>query len=108
MGRRLLTLASEYLTWGRERPRILEEARAIGGEYGVESARHGLSLKDALEAFLFFRSAIDNICKDMAQRQELSREQVLEMGRHINMFMDKVLLATVASYESEAARKVSP
>ncbi len=99
LGRRLLALASDYLTKERGKGQLLEEARSVGEEYGIEAARHGLSLHDALEAFLFFRNSLDSIAKDLTQGQDFTADQAMERWQQINTFLDQVLLATVGAYE---------
>ncbi len=58
IGRRLLILATEYLSRRRRRTEVLQEARLVGEEYGTEMARLGLSLEDAIQAFAFFRNSV--------------------------------------------------
>ena len=56
LGRKLLSIAADYSTQHRMRADLIEEARLIGEEYGAEMTRQGTSLRDALEAFVFFRT----------------------------------------------------
>ena len=107
LGRRLLDLVSDYLTRPRRRSELLEEAKAIGEDYGAQAADYGMSLDDALEAFLFFRNSLDSISTDITQGQDLNPRQALEIWRQLNTFMDQVLLATIRAYQTVSTRGVA-
>lgn len=103
LGRRLVVLVSEYLTKGAQRTRLAEEAREIGHEYGRELAGNGLSLFDALEAFIFFRKSLDETAMEVAQKSDLSAEETIEMWELLSNLADQVLLAMAETYERIAA-----
>ncbi|HXG35863.1 MAG TPA: helix-turn-helix domain-containing protein [Dehalococcoidia bacterium] len=98
LGRRLVSLASEYLTRGSRRTRLAEEARQIGREYGRELAADSFSLKDALEAFTFFRKSLDDSVIELAQRSNLSAEEAVELWDLLSGLADQVLLAIAEAY----------
>lgn len=108
LGRQMLVLVSDYLARRRRRSNVLNEARAIGEEYGIQAANFGMSLDDALEAFLFFRNSLDSISTDVTRGQDLKPEQALNIWKQLNNFMDQVLLATIRAYQSVATDKVVP
>ena len=56
-GRRLLSLLLQE-SGRRRRQELLEEAHMLGREYGTEMSERGVSLKDAIEAFVFFRTMV--------------------------------------------------
>ncbi len=99
LGRRLVSLVSEYLTKGARRGRLAEEAREIGHEYGRELAQDGLSFRDALEAFTFFRKSLDESAMEVAQKSELSGEDAVEVWELLSTLADQVLLAVAETYE---------
>jgi len=102
LGRRLLSLVSEYLTKGARRSRLADDARGVGHEYGHELARDGLSLHDALDAFTFFRKGLDDTATEVAQKHNLSAEETIEVWELLSNLTDQVLLAIVAAYEEAA------
>ena len=57
-GRRLLSLLLQESGRRRRRQELLEEARMLGREYGTEMSERGVSLKDTIEAFVFFRTMV--------------------------------------------------
>jgi len=57
-GRRLLSLLLQESGPRRRRQELLEEAHMVGREYGTEMSERGVSLKDTIEAFVFFRTMV--------------------------------------------------
>ena len=98
LGRRLVSLVSEYLSKGSRRSHLLEEAQDIGHEYGRELAADGLSLRDAVEAFTFFRKGLDDTVMELAQRSNLSTEEAVEVWELLSGLADQVLLAITEAY----------
>ena len=58
LGRRLLSLLLQESGPRRRRQELLEEAHMLGREYGTEMSERGVSLKDTIEAFVFFRTMV--------------------------------------------------
>ena len=103
LGRRLLSIAADYSTQHRMRADLVEEARLIGEEYGAEMTRQGTSLRDALEAFVFFRTfLLENVLgNDYAASGGSS-----QLWRSVNLLADQMLLSLASCYE--AAHPTSP
>jgi len=99
LGRRLVALISEYFSKRARRPRLLEEARAIGREYGQELRGNGTSLRNALAAFMFFRHALDDTARQLAIKNGLSIDETVDGLEHIAHLSDEVLLAIAEAYE---------
>ncbi len=98
LGRRLLSLVAEYKTKGRRRSHLMDEAREIGQEYGRELLRDGLSIRDAVEAFTFFRKELDEAAVEQVQKDD-SVDEAVEMWELLTNLADQVLLAIAESYE---------
>jgi len=98
LGRRLVAFVSDYLS-GRSRRGGRAEAREIGHEYGRELAHAGLSLRQALEAFTFFRRSLDQTTRQVAQKTGLSLEETLAHHERIMNLADEVLLGMAESLE---------
>ena len=106
LGERLLEQIARLLAApdARDRVPLLRDARRIGGEYGRELARLGLSASEALEAFLLFRSPIVESVTGLVRSQPglaLPAGQALEAVTH---YLDTVLLALTRAYERHRAR----
>lgn len=99
LGRRLVGLVSEYLDRGSNRARLSEEVRDIGHEYGRELARDGLSMREFLEAFTFFRKSLDDTAMEVSQKSELPSEEAVEVWELLSNLADQVLLAIAEAYE---------
>lgn len=99
LGRRLVTLVSEYLTRGAKRTHLLEEARDIAHEYGQMLASDGVGLRDAIEGFTFFRKTLDETAMEEAQKSDLTAEKAIELWELLNNLQDHVLISIAESYE---------
>jgi len=99
-GRRLVDLTSEYLSRPRGRARLLEDAREIGHEYGRELAHSQLTLREAIEAFTFFRRSLGDTVKQVAQKESLSAEETTQSWEAVHALGDEVLLAMTEAFEA--------
>jgi|FLYL01.1.fsa_nt_gi excisionase family DNA binding protein len=114
LGRRLVSLVSEYLGKAAAagprsaRASLLEEAKQIAREYGRLLAHDGLTLHDALEGFTFFRKTIDEAAMEEAQRNDLSAEKILELWGELSGLTDQVLVSFAESYEQAEAEEARP
>jgi excisionase family DNA binding protein len=99
LGRRMVGLVSEYMTKGARRSQLVDEAREIGHEYGRELVRDNLSIRDAVEAFTFFRKGLDDSAMELAQKNDLSAEEAVEVWDLLSNLADQVLLAIAETYE---------
>jgi hypothetical protein len=93
-GRRLLSLLLQEAGSRRRRQELLEEAGLLGREYGTEMSERGVTLKDTIEAFVFFRTMV------------LDSTNPGTWGRIIEA-ADKVLVGMAASYEDSAEKLLS-
>ena len=100
LGRRLATLAAEYLGRRTRRAALLKDARALGNEYGRELAAAGFPLTQAVEAFIFFRRSLDDATKQASQRQDLSAAEALTAYEQVTTIADQVLVGLTEAYES--------
>jgi len=89
-GRRLLSLLVQEPQLRRQRQAAMDESHILGREYGTEMADRGVTLKDTLEAFVFFRSMV----LDSADTSAWSR--ILELA-------DRVMVGVAESYQDRMA-----
>ena len=106
LGSSMLSLIGTYLTAGRrERERSLMEGCAVAVEYGAEAARVGLSLSEATEAFLLFRTPVlESLERWLRDRRPAGRAGD-RFARRANRFMDRVLLSMASSHAAYRARQ---
>ena len=90
-GRRLLSLLLQEPGPRRRRQELLEEARMLGREYGTEMSERGVSLKDTIEAFVFFRTMVLDSTNSGAWNR------IIEAS-------DRVLVGMADSYEDADGR----
>ena len=97
-GYRLLTLATDYLSRRGRRPELLAEARLVGEEYGIETARLGLPLEDGIQAFVFFRNSLVEGLQE-AGTSDASPRAVYLAWQQVNTVTDEVLQGIVVTYQ---------
>ncbi len=90
-GRRLLTLLAQETPPGHRRQETLDEAYQLGRQYGSEMAEKPVSLKDTVEAFIFFRTMV------LESADSNSWTRILEVA-------DRVLVGVTESYEDRISR----
>ncbi|MFQ5945592.1 MAG: helix-turn-helix domain-containing protein [Anaerolineae bacterium] len=99
MGRRLLGLLMTYLSGQEDGEAALEEARSVGRASGQEARARGLRSSDAAQAFLFFRDFLLEATFQAPAGPGLPQRS-LRTYRRVNIFMNEVLLATLAAHEA--------
>lgn len=99
LGRRLVSLVSEYLSKGARRANLMDEAKEIAREYGRLLVRDGMSLRDAVEGFTFFRKTLDETAMEEAQKNDLTTDKALELWELLTNLGDQVLISIAESYE---------
>ncbi len=90
-GRRLLSLLLQETGPRRRRQELLEEAHLLGREYGTEMSERGVTLKDTIEAFVFFRTMV------LDSTNPGSWIRIIEAA-------DRVLVGVADSYEKSAEK----
>jgi excisionase family DNA binding protein len=108
LGQRLVNLVSEYLSRGSRRSRLMDEARQIGNQYGKEFADKQLPVRDAVEAFIFFRKGLDDAAIELAHRGNLSAEEAVEVWELMAGLADQILLAMTDAYEDVRPAQAAP
>lgn len=103
LGRRLIEMVGEYMDKRTRRPGLLEEARAIGLEYGKILSAANLALPSAVEAYIGFRKTMDETTRQASTREALPMEEALDACGQVHALGDQVLLGIAAAYEAEVA-----
>jgi excisionase family DNA binding protein len=78
----------------------LEQAAALGREYGVEAKRRGLSLGEATQAFLFFRARFLAEIANVARRRALGAEPAAALFAEADRALDAVILALIDGHRA--------
>jgi excisionase family DNA binding protein len=107
LGRRLAALAAEYLGKRTHRSGLLDDARSLGREYGHELASSGLTLAQAVEAFIFFRKSLDEATKQASQKRGLSAAEALSACEQVISLADQVLVGLTEAYEEDVSPVIS-
>ena len=99
LGRRLMALVADYVAKRGKRSSLLEEARVTGAEYGIELARAGMSLSQAMHAFTFFRRSLDQSAKQSLTKAGTPPSESVEICEQIMALADEVLMGIAGAYE---------
>lgn len=104
-GQQLFALALSFVLKPALRPRLLEEGRKLGMEYGHEAHASKVSLVEAGRAVRFFRNQLVQ-----AVRAEESLDLVdaddLRIQQQIDLFLDEVLYAVLSGYDEQSLNAV--
>jgi len=102
-GQRTFQLVIEYVSARRrtERELLLEEAEKMGALYGREASAAGLSLAEAVEAFLFYRSPVLEAIASHLRRRSADISDVTVAYREATAAIDQVLVALVGSHRAK-------
>lgn len=99
-GQRTFNLVLEYVAAGKraERALLLGEAEKMGALYGAEASKAGLSLAEAVEAFLFYRTPVLEAIGAHLRRRGAELVDLTAAYREGTAAIDGVLTALVGSY----------
>jgi excisionase family DNA binding protein len=99
LGRRLMSLVAAYVGRRGKKASLRDEARATGHEYGLELARTGMSISEAMHAFTFFRRSLDQSAKQALTRTGTKHEDAVDVCEQIMVLADEVLLGIASAYD---------
>ena len=104
-GQRTFNLVLEYAAAAKrsERTLLLGEAERMGALYGAEASKAGLSLAEAVEAFLFYRTPVLEAIAAHLRRRAADLSDLSAAYREATAAIDGVLTALVASYREGSA-----
>jgi excisionase family DNA binding protein len=97
-GRQLFTLAIAFVMKPNQRPRLLEEGRKLGYEYGREARQSNVGLAATGRAVRFFRSQLIEAVRSEEQSGGMDADDV-RIQWLIDQFLDEVLYAVLDGYE---------
>lgn len=98
-GRRLMQGLGKFIASNEELGRA--EARAIGYDYAVLGRRHGLSMVEATQAFLFFRTSLQEALLATYEDSGIRSPQAWgDMARKMDAFTNQILLALLETYRA--------
>jgi excisionase family DNA binding protein len=99
-GKALVYGLMSYLGTQDEHTFAEAEADSLGYEYATRARSAGLSLIEAVQAFLFFRNLLANSLINIYQDAHIPSAQVWgDMMRRTQQFTDRVLLKLLTTYQ---------
>ena len=104
LGQRLLGLLIQYLNRHEEDSRFLQEAHAVGANYGRETRAANARMHDTVEAFLYFRNTFTEMAMPIPGiAQPTDMDEALALQKRLNRFMDAILLGLIGGFEGEGS-----
>jgi excisionase family DNA binding protein len=104
LGGTVYSLTVEYLTSKKGRDETMRSAREVGRQFGEYLADVGISLTDALEAFIMHRSPLIQVASDIVKRNGALKGQAADAVPLVTQITDEFLLALVEAYQSRQRR----
>jgi len=104
IGRRLMGLTLQYVSAEDGAP-LLDEAQAIGQDYGELSRSAGVSLHDALQAALFFRDKLLEATFELTETAPVPASDSARLIKRINALLNVVQLAVAEVYAGPAPKQ---
>lgn len=101
LGRRLVEIADDYIARRGQRGELEQEVGEIGAEYGRQLRRREMPLRQAMQAFTFFRKSLDETAKQLAERKRMSSEEAARAREEIAVLADRVLLGLSSAYDTQ-------
>ncbi len=100
LGRRLLTLAVQYLARREGNGEILKQAMALAYEQGRASARYGMNAAETVEAFWMCCNTIESILVPLDPSQAPIDAEQLRLHRELTFFFQTLMHSALLGYES--------
>jgi excisionase family DNA binding protein len=106
IGRKLMALTLQFLSSEDEMnsAHLLDEARAVGHEYGAANMEAGVSLSDSMQAALFFRDRLLDASLELPDTTRPRSSDQRKLLKRINTLLGVVQLALAEVYERAPAR----
>ncbi|MFC1936283.1 helix-turn-helix domain-containing protein [Chloroflexota bacterium] len=98
-GRSLMQGLMKYQTLEQEDAD--KEARALGVDYASLGRRYGMTVLEAVQAFLFFRNVLVDAALHVYEKAAIQSPRAwADMYRKFNGFTDQILIALIETYEA--------
>ena len=98
-GRRLLDVTAGLLDKKRPSPQAMEEVRLIGEEYGDALAQRGLTIRELMEAFVFFRKPLTEAVRASSRKSSTESEELAHAWQQVEAVADMLMIAMAGAYE---------
>lgn len=99
LGRRLMGLTLQYVSDPTQNGNLLEEARAVGLEYGRISKARNLPLTAAIQAAMFFRDTLTEVALQLPESASITPSANIRLMQRINKLLNTVHLAIAEVYD---------
>jgi hypothetical protein len=77
----------------------MEEVRLIGEEYGEALEARGLTLRELMEAFVFFRTPLTEAVRATSRKTSPDAEELTQAWQQVEAVADMLMIAMADAYE---------
>lgn len=100
IGRKLMALTLQFISSENDAnsAHLLEEARAVGREYGEANLQAGVSLPDSMQAAMFFRDRLLDASLELPDTTQPRHSDQRKLLKRINALLGVVQLALAEVY----------
>lgn len=108
IGRKLMALTLQFISSEDDTnsAHLLEEARAVGREYGRANMDAGVGLSDSMQAALFFRDRLLDASLELPETTRPRNSDQRKLLKRINALLSVVQLALAEVYEQAPTQKL--
>ncbi len=103
LGRCLLDLIIKYITEPAKREETTRLVHKVGHDFGQTLAEMGLTLTDAVEAFILHREPIMYAATQLMRKREAFTGRVVEAIPLVTHVMDEALVSLVAAHQEKTS-----
>jgi excisionase family DNA binding protein len=105
IGRKLMALTLQYVSSDDDAnsEHLLNEALAVGREYGEANIQSGVSLSDSMQAALFFRDRLLEASLELPETTRPRNSDQRKLLKRINALLSAVQLAIAGVYEQSSS-----
>lgn len=102
LGHKLMGLILQYLSSEPDDEydrALLEEGKRIGRQYGVNAKQQGMTLREALQASIFFRDSLMRAAIELPTTANIRPDKNVRLMRRLNSLLNTIHLAVAEVYD---------
>jgi excisionase family DNA binding protein len=102
LGQKLMGLILQYVSYeanDEQAQSLIHEAQRIGRQFGLNALSHGMSLRETLEASIFFRDSLLGTALELPDSLHIKPEANVRLMRRLTTLLNVVHLAVAEVYD---------
>lgn len=109
LGQKLMGLILQYISSDPDDKydqALLEEGKRLGHQYGVNAKQQGMTLRETLEASIFFRDSLMRAAIELPATANIRPEKNVRLMRRLNTLLNAIHLALAEVYDDGTGNHV--